>query len=207
LPSFYTEKTAEYTLVPQFLDVLSLLGEVSAVQFWKTREGNKTSAIIHGADEVYLVPFFARRPKIDPNKPDIVFGKIHRELFKISEQAIHLGVPVFCGISITNSIFNIKNSKTLWFDLSSTNFNEDFVFSCNINNPNEIDSPDGSIQPVSSTEILDKVKNSCTKMPWTAAIEIMGELYKKPENEFRYRMPFWANNWRFKPVYFIVKPH
>lgn len=207
MASFYTEKTAEYALVPKFLDILASLGDVSAVQFWKTREGNKTSEAIHGDDEVFLIPFFARRPKIDPSKPDIVYGKINWELFKMSEQALVLGVPVFCGISIANSIFNINNSKTLWFDISSAKFEDDFVFSCNINEANKIYSPEGDLQPVNSAAILDRVKNSCSKMPWSHAVEIMGELYKKPENEFLYRMPFWASSWRFKPVYFIVKPN
>ncbi|MGP3132277.1 hypothetical protein ACTVOT_22110, partial [Serratia marcescens] len=73
--SYCTEQTVEYALVPEFSNILDELGENTPIHYWKTREGNMTSRNVNEIENIYLVVFFARRPKIEQRKNSVLQGK------------------------------------------------------------------------------------------------------------------------------------
>lgn len=200
IASFYSEKTAEYSLVPVFSNLLSPLGVVAPIYYWKTREGNNISNILHSKEEVYIVAFFARRPKIDPYNIDNLYMKINSTLFEFSEKAAEFSIPVFCGLPLTTNIFELNNSKCSWFYLEPNLIYEDICIwfenkQCK----------DNKIFPLSQSEILDIVKNKSKAIPWSSAIEIINELHRQPNPHGHKPYPWWIRNWQYKPMYFIIK--
>lgn len=195
--SFYTERTAEYSLVPAFSDSLSSLGKVAPIFFWKTREGNRTSEAIHNDDEVRIIAFFARRPKIDTRNIKLIGMKINHSLYEFSERAKNLNIPVFCGLPITTNIFELNEPDCLWFHVKS-GYNDEYV-SVDVENK----SCSGSIPSLTRQEVIDIVNKESVKMPWKDAIETMSKLNENL-SALGYASRFMRNT-HYKPVYFLIK--
>lgn len=195
--SFYTERTAEYALVPAFLDVLNPLGKVAPIFFWKTREGNKTSKIIHDDDKVRVIAFFARRPKIDTKDRNFIEMKINYSLYEFSERAKNLNIPVFCGLPITTNIFELNESNCLWFHVES-GYDDEYV-SVDIKNKK----CSGSIVSLKGQEIINIVNKKSVKMSWKEAVDTMGRLNEN-HSVLGYASRF-INTTNYKPVYFLIK--
>lgn len=202
--SFYTERTAEYTLVPRFLEVLSKLGDTAPIHFWKTREGNKTSHSIHFEDDVYVIAFFARRPKVAPGNTKLIQAKINSQLFDFANQAQKLEIPVFCALPETHSIFELRNCSTKWFYVDPNMSGVDVVFNISDKAWEPLTESAEDIKPITEAEIIGIIESCAYKMPWSVAVERMAELYRKPEEEYGFA-PWWTRNWHYKPMYFLVR--
>src|SRR5689334_17537250 len=95
--SFFCERTAEYALVPILQRSLEAhFGFAVPIFYWKTREGNRTSAEIHKECSVQILAMFARRPKVT-QKRNWVTGKINAELFQFADAASSVGIPTIAG--------------------------------------------------------------------------------------------------------------
>ncbi len=195
--SFYTERTAEYSLVPSFSNLLSSLGKVAPIFFWKTREGNKTSEAIHDEEEVRVIAFFARRPKIDTRNMNLIEMKINHSLYEFSERAKDLNIPVFCGLPITTNIFELNEPDCLWFHVEG-GYDDEYV-DVNIENKRCF----SSIPSLTQQDVIDIVNKESVKMPWKDAVEIMGKLNEN-FSTLGYVSRFMRNT-HYKPVYFLIK--
>jgi hypothetical protein len=205
MPSFYSEKTAEYALVPAFLEILGSLGKVAPIYFWKTREGNQTSLSLHAKDQVKVVAFFARRPKIFNSNDNIIEGKINSSLYEFSEQAAQFNIPVFCGLPITTNIFELNKPECLWFQIDPKSEKEDNIFYFDLETKS-LYFPYSENEPVSLSqkEIIEIIDNTSNEMFWSDAIEIMNKLYRKSEESSK--STYWLfRNWHYKPLYFLIK--
>ncbi|WP_133155003.1 hypothetical protein [Billgrantia endophytica] len=202
--SFYTERTAEYTLVPRFLEILDKLGDVAPVYFWKTREGNKTSQSIHLDEEVYVIAFFARRPKVTPGNTRLTQGKINSKLFEFSSHAQKLEIPVFCGFLEAHSIFDLRKCTAKWFYVDPNLPGTDVVFNIFDKTWESLSDTAEGIKPIAEKEVIRIIENCAYKMRWDVAVERMAELHRKPEEEYNFA-PWWTRSWYYKPVYFLVK--
>ncbi|WP_298693794.1 hypothetical protein [uncultured Sulfuricurvum sp.] len=174
MSSFYSEKTAEYALVPAFLEILNSLGKVAPIYFWKTREGNQTSLSLHASDQVLVVAFFARRPKIYSSNDKIIEGKINSSLYEFSEQAAQFDIPVFCGLPITTNIFELNKPECLWFQIDPKSEKEDNIFYFDLEKK-RLDFPYSVNKSVSlsKNEIIEIVGKTSMEMFWSDAIEKM----------------------------------
>lgn len=84
LTGFYSDKTAEYALVPKFAELLAPLGTVVPIAFSGRRENTLLGLESMTGESFRLVAFFARRPKIDKVGSHRIHGTIYERF---------LGVP------------------------------------------------------------------------------------------------------------------
>ena len=199
--SYCSEKTTEFSLVPAFSSLLNELGDIVPIQYWKTREGNKTSDAIHGTEPVFLVALFARRPKDKVGKKREVQGKINSYVFEFNNLAKKYEVPVFCGMPIAQNLFEMNCSKKVWFHISP-NAKKDQEVIFNLTNCGNVDinSVGHGIEQVRYENIVDVIRERCPMMTWSQAMNIMSDLNRKPGDGL-----WFTRTWYYKPIYFIIK--
>ncbi|AZE38121.1 hypothetical protein C4K06_5112 [Pseudomonas chlororaphis subsp. aureofaciens] len=203
MPSFYSDRTAEYALIPKFSEILKPLGTVVPIYFSGKREDTHVAFESLRTERFYLVAFFARRPKIDKAESRSIEGKINKGLFKVGRYASGLGIPTFCGISLTNNIFHQAQSEPLWFDISEMAYEEDVRFRCEVSGQLKLEMFDGPIYPMNQSSVLSKVTRNRT-LDWEDVTFIMRELPKLAD-EFKPQFMFLSQAWRLKPVYFAIR--
>ncbi|MGF1840114.1 hypothetical protein [Vibrio atlanticus] len=199
--SYCSEKTTEFSLVPTFSSLLNELGENVPIQYWKTREGNKTSDTIHGSEPVLLVALFARRPKVKVGKKRVVQGKINSYVFEFNDLAKKYEVPVFCGMPIAQNLFEMYSSEKIWFHIyPNAQKYQEVIF--NLTNCGNVDTNSVShdVEQVRYENIVDVIRKRCSPMTWSQAIDIMSELNRKPGTGH-----WFTRTWYYKPIYFIIK--
>lgn len=204
MPSFYSEKTAEYALVPKFAELLKPLGTVAPIAFSSQRENTNVACRAQDEGRFRLAAFFARRPKIESVGSLQVRGKINERLFWVSSQAWQLGVPTFCGVSLTNNVFNQYNAQSLWFDISENSGGCDHEFSCALKEDYQLDTFSGDVKPVDSESICSRI-NSGKILSWVEAVSIMSELPGLADRSPLSSFFFLSQTWRLRPVYFVIK--
>ncbi|AQM66582.1 hypothetical protein V9657_004528 [Vibrio vulnificus] len=199
--SYCTEKTTEFSLIPAFSSLLNELGENTPIQYWKTREGNKTSYALHGMESVYLIAFFARRPKVHIGVEGQLQGKINPYIFEFNEIAKKFDIPVFCGMPIAQNLFELSNAENIWFYIppNAPEYNE-VVFNLTNRSDVEVNDPYSVVEQVRHEDITCIIRRHYHPMPWEQAINIMTELNRRPGDG-----PWFTRGWQHKPVYFIVK--
>lgn len=203
MPSFYSDRTAEYALVSKFAEILKPLGSVVPIYYAGQREDTHVAYETQQQKRFYLVAFFARRPKIDRAESQSIEGKIHKQLFNVGRRAAALGIPTFCGISLTNNIFHQMQSEPLWFDISETAYDEDMKFRCEINSPLNLEVHYGHLNPMDQSSVLSKVASGQT-LDWSGVISIMKELPKFAD-DYQPKFMFLSQTWRYKPIYFAIQ--
>ncbi|MBY8252736.1 hypothetical protein KW526_09275 [Vibrio fluvialis] len=199
--SYCTEKTTEFYLIPAFSSLLNILGENTPIQYWKTREGNRTSYALHGMESVYLIAFFARRPKVNIGVDEQVQGKINSYIFEFNERAKKFDIPVFCGMPIARNLFELSNSENIWFYIqpNASEYNE-VVFNLTSCINVEVNDSYNLVEHVSQECITHIISRYYHPIPWEQAINIMTELNRRTGDG-----PWFTRGWQQKPVYFIVK--
>jgi hypothetical protein len=204
MPSFYSERTAEYILIPKFSQVLTPLGSVIPIFFSGNREDTRVAFESLCTDRFHLVAFFARRPKIDSARSRSIEGKINKALFRVGRCAQELGISTFSGISLTNNIFEQEKAEALWFDISGLDHEEDIRFLCEVNESLELDRFDGRIQPKNHAAVLSKVSSSVA-LDWAEVTHIMRELPKLSDQSLPGQYRFFSQVWRMRPVFFAIR--
>ncbi len=199
--SYCTEKTTEFSLIPAFSSLLNELGENVPIHYWKTREGNNTSYALHSLDPVYLVAFFARRPKVHVGVEGQFQGKINPYIFEFNDVAKQFGIPVFCGMPIARNLFELCKAENIWFYIPSNapKYNE-VVFNLTSCSDVEVNDPYNVVEQVRYENAAQIIRQHCRPMAWDQAIDIMAELNRRPGDG-----PWFTRGWQHKPVYFIIK--
>lgn len=204
MPSFYSERTAEYSLVPKFLDILTPLGSVVPMFFLRQREDTHVALESLDGQRFHLIAFFARRPKIDTIESQTINGKINSRLFRVAQSAAQLGVSTFCGITLTNNIFDQARAESLWFDISDLNIGDDEQFSCEVTEDLRLNNFYGQIKPSNHEAILSRISSSRI-LNWRELTMIMRELPQLADGTQGGSFMFLSQTWRFRPVYFAIR--
>lgn len=204
LTGFYSDKTAEYALVPKFVELLAPLGIVVPIAFSGRRENTLLGLESMTGESFRLVAFFARRPKIDKVGSRRIHGTIYERFFWVSHQAALMGVPTFCGISLTNNIFDQARAQSLWFDITELPRREDQNFICDVNENLQLERFCGQIQPAERATIQARVLEGLT-FDWKEATDIMATLPGIADMYPQPRFGFHSHNWRLRPVYFAIR--
>lgn len=190
--SFISEHSAEYILVPQFANILSLeYQHVIPIYFWSTREGSNLSKSNFHNKKVKVVAMYPRRPKIDPLYPGKILATINHEIYQRTEYLESKGIPTFAGVPLIESMDEISlSSKCGWFNLSS---GEEKMY---------MTKETGGI----STElIVNLVEKNAKQMDWVDAIEVLKNNKDSINDGTRtiYIRRYMFGD-RYKPVYFII---
>ena len=204
MPSFYSERTAEYALAPKFVELLKPLGSVVPMFFSGKREDTHVAFDSLAGESFHLIAFFARRPKINRAESRCIEGKINRRLFRVARCASELGIPTFCGISLTNNIFDQVHAESLWFDISELHSEEDVRFFCEVSGELTLGRFQGQIQPANHSAILSKVSKSRI-LDWAEVTYIMRELPHLADDSVPSGFMFLSQTWRLRPVYFAIR--
>jgi hypothetical protein len=204
LPSFYSERTAEYALTPKFLTLLEPLGQAVPIYFSGRREDTLVAFDSLFGESFHLVAFFARRPKINAPESLIIEGKINEKLFRVAKSASELGIQTICGISLANNIFSQSLAESLWFDISKLEFYEDVRFTCEITKELRLNKFHGRIKPTQHSKILSSIANSPT-LDWAEVTSIMRRLPELANDSQPGQFMFLSQSWRFRPLYFVIR--
>ena len=204
MPSFYSERTAEYTLTPKFLTLIEPLGDAVPIYFSARREDTHVAFESLDGESFHLVAFFARRPKINAAESLIIEGKINQRLFRVAKCASELGIQTLCGISLTNNIFKQSLAESLWFDISQMKLEDDLRFICEINMELKLNKFHGKIQPTNHSTIISSIANSRV-LDWAEVTSIMRELPKLADDSPPSHFMFLSQTWRFRPLYFVIR--
>jgi len=184
--------------------LLEPLGPVVPMFFSGQREDTHIAFDSSAGERFHLVALFARRPKIDRAESRCIEGKINRRLFRVAQCASQLGISTFCGISLTNNIFDQVRAESLWFDISELDSGDDERFSCEVSGELTLDRFHGQIQSSHHAAILSRVSSSRI-LNWAEVTYIMRELPKLADDSVPSRFMFHSQTWRLKPVFFAIR--
>lgn len=204
MPSFYSERTAEYALAPKFIKLLEPLGPAVPVFFAGRREDTLIAFDSLSGERFHLVAFFARRPKINEANSLTINGKINKRLFRVAECASKLGIKTVCGISLTNNIFDQSHAASLWFDISHMAAEQDIQFTCEVSRDLALESLHGDIQFATPSTLISGIANSRV-MDWAEVTNIMRELPRLADDFQTRQFMFLSQTWRVRPLYFVIR--
>lgn len=197
MTGFFSEKTSEIYLVPEFLKILSELGNVTALSFTRQREDTIISHQLNEKKIVKLVALFSRRPKIDINNSSLIHYKINQELIDYANYVKDYPVPIFCGISLANNVFELPISDSLWFNINQFKYEESFYYDLSEKN-------DLFCLSLGKKQIYKIINETAQEMTWSVAIDTMNKFTKKEGNQYSH-LPWLYRGWRIKPIFFIIE--
>lgn len=198
---FLSEHTAEFVLVPRLKSILVARFEVvTPVYFWKTREGNSLSNLIHKSELVRVLAMFPRRPKLKSPAEKAIWGKINRELFEYSRASFSAGIPAIAGLPLAHSLPELcENRAPMWILLANEN-PEDVVFEVEAINRKivSVRPKEQNLEIMGEVNIPIFVEKNASIMTWSEAIDAINILRRE---HFFGRFSFLGG---YKPIYFFV---
>ena len=180
------------------------MGSPIPIYFAGNRENTNIGLESLAGQSFHLAAFFARRPKIQEAGSFRIEGKINARIFRVAKFASRLGIPVFSGISLTNNIFDQATASPLWFDVSGFHDEEDFTFTCEVDETFKLRDFAGRIQPANDLDILSRICDS-RSLDWEEATRIMSELPKTANYPTHNNYSLFSQTWRMKPVYIAIR--
>jgi len=202
MSSFFGERTAEYALVPLLQRALAReFGWAIPMSYWRTREGNRTSAEMHRGLSVRILAMFARRPKVTPSDT-VLTGKVNWELFRFASFARQQGVPTIAGFPAVTSVMQLHSDpQVFWLHIEGLRASEFFVDLAS-NPEHALIDIDGNPVPTMSIEnIAEHISAHARTFAWDEAMQCIHRL--RTEHDGRYVSP-WSVG--YKPVYLLVPP-
>ncbi|WP_339259766.1 hypothetical protein MKZ12_07985 [Paenibacillus sp. FSL R5-0713] len=197
--SFINERSAEYILVPKFVEHLTQIStKITPIFFWATREGATHSKSSFKDKKLLIAAMYARRPKVY-NLLDIEL-KFNEELFSRAEYLNKNGISVFAGAPLVSRFEELNfDASCIWFNLKPNEKNKDIVLRVNSVDGSIYNSKSyNSLTGVSSSEIVDIIKGISKEFTWSEAIEII------KNNKYYNIHSRWFLTGGYKPVYFII---
>ena len=203
MTSFFSERTAEYSILPPLVGHLSeRFGRAIPMYFWSNREANRTSERIHSDLSVSVLAVFARRPKLTKNA-DVLQGKLNRQLMEFSADASAYGIPCVAGFPAVRSLVDMCGGfRTYWFEVIPA-VQDDIVFSVALSRPHLPPVLEGGplLKALSLDEVADQVENIAVPRPWSAAIEVIEKTRVRSPHSGMYGA-YGGNPYR--PVYVVI---
>lgn len=198
---FLSEHTVEFVLVPRLKSILAArFGVVTPVYFWKTREGNSLSSLIHKNELVRVLAMFPRRPKLKSPTEKAIWGKINRELFEYSRASFSAGIPAIAGLPLTHSLLELwENREPMWILLANES-PEDVIFKVEAINRKivSVRPKEHNLEIMREVDIPIFVEENASIMTWSETINAINTLRMEP---FFGRVSFLGG---YKPTYFFI---
>jgi hypothetical protein len=199
--SFMSEYTAEFILVPQFIDILlKKYKQISPLYFWNSREGSNLAKTHFENKTLRVIAMYARRPKISAESGTIKM-KINDELYQKSAYLEDNGIPVFTGIPLVTSLEDFNYSaRCAWVYLQSKHPIEHLQFI--IQEKNRTTKQYRGLTP---ENILEIIESRSRPMKWIKAVEVIKNnnyKIKSRKNNSSFLRGLFGE--RYKPVYFIA---
>lgn len=200
MPSFFSERTAEYAILPPLISYLQQrFGAAVPMYFWATREGNRTAQERHVSQRFRVLVVFARRPKVLDEQH--VLGKINKELFEFADRAVHHGLPTVAAFPGVGDIFELgRNFQTYWFPLAGFT-HRDIHFklhlpTSDIFQGNECQLPSWTLEEVG--EVVEKA----SLLIWRNAIQAIQKIRHVQRVTPSYG--FFGGGSNYQPVYILI---
>jgi hypothetical protein len=154
MPSIFTERTAEYAILPPLISYLrQRFGGAVPMYFWATREGSNAAQERHANQRFRVLVVFARRPKLLDGQN--VFGKINRELFEFADRAVVHGIPSVAAFPVVKDLFELgRNFETRWFPMAGQ-LHQDTRFKVHLSRPDIEPEPLDGCQQLPFWELHD----------------------------------------------------
>lgn len=202
MSSYFSERTAEYSILPPLVEYLKdRFGNAVPMFFWRTREGNNRSGERHAGAVVRVIAVFARRPK-ESGQEGVVFGKINAVLHDFAASAVPVGIPCFAGFPAAETLFDLGQSPTFWFAISPDR-NRDLAF--DVRKKGAQSEPVGAdgvpVATVSFEDIGDAVERIARPMAWADAVRTIREIRVEADYADFYSRMRWGS---YKPVYLVI---
>lgn len=117
MTSYFSERTAEYSILPLVVAYLAdRFGAAAPMYYWSSREGNSMARELHEQARLRVLAIFARRPK--SWRRDVLLGKLNLELFDFAHKASLHGVPTVAAFPVVRDIFELGgNFHIHWLPL------------------------------------------------------------------------------------------
>lgn len=199
MSSFFCERTAEYALVPLLQCALKQHFEtVVPISYWRTREGNRTSAGIHKDRSFRILVMFARRPKITSNG-SVLAGRVNCDLYSFANAAKQDGVLTIAGFPAVKSIPDLHfNPQVFWLHITSVT-PEYFFADISHNDRTLTDNNDNVVATLSIDDIANEIYLRTQIFTWDEAMLAIHRLRTSHRGHYT---SVWQNT--YKPVYFLV---
>ncbi len=201
MSSFFGERTAEYALVPLLQRALVReFGWAIPMSYWRTREGNRTSAEMHKGLSVRILAMFARRPKVTPSDT-ILAGKVNWELFRFASFARELGVPTIAGYPAVKSVIELHSDpRVFWLHIEGLRADEFFIDLSSREQP-LIDMYGNPVPTMSVDEIAEYIRTRAQTFKWDEAMQCIHRLRTEPDGHY---VSPWSSG--YKPAYMLIPP-
>lgn len=173
MTSFFSERTAEYSILPTVVTYLrQRFGAAAPMYFWSTREGNTVADEVHAGRRMRVLVVFARRPKV--GRGAVLLGKLNAELFEFAKRAEQHGLPCFAGFPAVRSVLELgEDFRTHWFPLIGEE-QDDLNFQVDLSQPYLIPTAmDGNaLRTVELGDIGDAVENARI-LQWSDVVKVI----------------------------------
>ena len=202
MSSFFTERTAEYAILPPLLSYLrQRFGAAVPMYFWATREGNGVAQELHASQRIRVLVVFARRPKVLDGQH--MLGKINQELFEFADRALVHGFPSIAAFPVVRDLFELGGAfQTYWFPLTGLP-HQDALFKVNILKPEiEPEHLDGCQLPLWQLEDLGDAVAAATALIWRDAMRAIRDI--RHAHRVVPGIGFLGGGGSYMPVYILV---
>ena len=149
---------------------------------------------------------FPRRPKLEKNNSELIYGKINDSIIEFSGVAKSFGIPTIFCFPVITSLFDIE-SESSFITMSVLNYNPmDIHFSVNKETKkiNFVDNQENRLDILNDNSIIELAANA-KEYCWDESITKMNEL----RNAYRRGKYGYDRNWfvwmsQYKPIYFLL---
>ena len=202
MTSFFSERTAEYSILPTVVMYLrQRFGAAAPMYFWSTREGNTVADEVHAGQRMRVLVVFARRPKVW--REAVLLGKLNAELFEFAQRAGQHGLPCFAGFPAVRNVLELgEDFRTHWFPLIGRE-QDDLYFQVDLSQPHlPPTAMDGqALQTVELSDLGDAVENARV-LPWSDVIKAIRSV-RHPHRRTSYG-DFFGRGSLYSPAYILV---
>lgn len=209
MPSIFSERTAEYAIVPTLQrQLLSYYAWAIPFYVWASREGSAAAKEANGELYGRVLAVFARRVKTT-SKPHVMEGKINVELIEYHYLARQIGIHSIAAYAAVRSLHHLHQEPAmLWLSLTQPTgaaVLEDVRFRA------EPVPPEGevSLQSTSPIDILHisdivrGIEQHGRLFSYVAAMEAIAEIRASQQSRRTHFLDFLGG---YKPVYFFLPP-
>jgi hypothetical protein len=198
--SFISEHSLEYIIVPSICKILrAKYKRIIPIYYWATREGNALSGKLHSNIRVRILSVFPRRPKIDSNHSDVIYGKLNNSILHFAEISKSIGIPTIFCMPIVKSFLDIsEDSACLYLDVSKHNEGDIYFRVNNDVNIISIDSEHKANLTILDRSAILKIQAGGKIMNWDEANLNMKQLRNVNDKFSLFGMS------QYKPVYFLL---
>lgn len=200
MTSYFSERTAEYSILPPLVAYLAKrFGRAAPMYYWSTREGNTVAREVHANQRLRVLAVFARRPKVWDGS--VIRATMNPELFDFAHRAKALGIPTVAGLAAVANVFELgQDCRTLWLALDEAD-SEGFEFHVDLSSVTL--SParwDGKIVGTLQVDDLGDAVEAAPILSWRDAMVAIGSVRRASRVS---GFQVWGGSF-YTPAYIVV---